>query len=153
LFGTYHLIVLRTRLKSVLLMELFSFLLVYKSTALAIVENGVGILHNVSDQIAIREDYRLILLQSGCLQILLDHLRATSLTIVSNACGTLWNLSARCEEDQNTLREMEAVSMLKNLVHSRHKMISSGSSAALRNLVSSNPSGNPVENEKTVKAT
>ncbi|KAK0067857.1 adenomatous polyposis coli protein [Biomphalaria pfeifferi] len=130
-------------------------LLTYKSAAktLAIVENGGGILRNVSSQIAIREDYRLILRQSGCLQILLHHLRSTSLTIVSNACGTLWNLSARCEEDQNTLREMGAVSMLKNLVHSRHKMISSGSSAALRNLVSSIPSGNPVENEKTVKAT
>ncbi|KAK6959095.1 adenomatous polyposis coli protein, partial [Biomphalaria glabrata] len=130
-------------------------LLTYKSAAktLAIVENGGGILRNVSSQIAIREDYRLILRQSGCLQILLHHLRSTSLTIVSNACGTLWNLSARCEEDQNTLREMGAVSMLKNLVHSRHKMISSESSAALRNLVSSIPSGNPVENEKTVKAT
>lgn len=81
-------------------------LLTYKSAAktLAIVENGGGILRNVSSQIAIREDYRLILRQSGCLQILLHHLRSTSLTIVSNACGTLWNLSARCEEDQNTLR-------------------------------------------------
>ncbi|KAH9509711.1 hypothetical protein Btru_044318, partial [Bulinus truncatus] len=127
-------------------------LLTYKSAAktLSIVENGGGILRNVSSQIAIREDYRHVLRQSGCLQILLHHLRSTSLTIVSNACGTLWNLSARCEEDQNTLREMGAVSMLKNLVHSRHKMISSGSSAALRNLVSSVPSGKSVDSDKNI---
>ncbi|CAL1539559.1 unnamed protein product, partial [Lymnaea stagnalis] len=127
-------------------------LLTYKSAAktLAIVENGGGILRNVSSQIAIREEYRQVLRQSGCLPILLHHLRSTSLTIVSNACGTLWNLSARCEEDQNTLREMGAVSMLRNLVHSRHKMISSGSSAALRNLVSSIPAGKSMEGDKSV---
>ena len=74
-------------------------------------------------------------------QILLYQLRSPSLTIVSNACGTLWNLSARCEQDQTALRDMGAVSMLRNLIHSRHKMISSGSSAALRNLLSSEKSG------------
>ncbi|XP_035829044.1 uncharacterized protein LOC101860060 isoform X1 [Aplysia californica] len=104
---------------------------------MAIVENGGGILRNVSSQIALREDYRQVLRQHGCLQILLHQLRSPSLTIVSNACGTLWNLSARCEQDQTALRDMGAVSMLRNLIHSRHKMISSGSSAALRNLLSS----------------
>ncbi|GFO31868.1 adenomatous polyposis coli [Plakobranchus ocellatus] len=118
-------------------------LLTYKSQAktLAIVENGGGILRNVSSQVAIREDYRQILRNNGCLQLLLQQLRSTSLTIVSNACGTLWNLSARCAQDQTALREMGAVAMLRNLVHSRHKMISSGSSAALRNLLASIPEG------------
>lgn len=125
-------------------------LLTYKSNSktLSIVENGGGILRNVSSQIAIREDYRKILRKHGCLQILLNHLRSTSLTIVSNACGTLWNLSARCEEDQNALHDMGAVSMLKNLVHSRHKMISSGSSAALRNLMSSMNSSKGSEGDE-----
>ena len=54
--------------------------------------------------------------------------------MVSNACGTLWNLSARCKEDQMILRDLGAVPMLRNLVHSRHKMIAMGSSAALKNL-------------------
>ena len=36
---------------------------------MAIVENGGGILRNVSSQIALREDYRQILRQHGCLQV------------------------------------------------------------------------------------
>lgn len=120
-------------------LEFLVGLLTFKSPGKthAIVENGGGILRNVSSQIAMREDYRRILRQKGCLQILLSQLRSTSLTIVSNACGTLWNLSARCPEDQQLLRDMGAVSMLRNLVHSKHRMIAMGSSAALRNLLSS----------------
>ncbi|KAK2149870.1 hypothetical protein LSH36_433g01019 [Paralvinella palmiformis] len=106
------------------------------SKTLSIIENGGGILRNVSSHIAVREDYRKILRQHSCLHILLKHLRSPSLTIVSNACGTLWNLSARCLEDQKSLWEMGAVSMLRNLVHSKHKMISMGSAAALKNLLS-----------------
>ena len=115
--------------------------LTYKSPSktLAIIENGGGILRNISSHIAVREDYRKILRQHGCLQILLKHLRSPSLTIVSNACGTLWNLSARCPEDQKALWEMGAVSMLRNLVHSKHKMISMGSAAALKNLLAAKP--------------
>ena len=113
----------------------------YKSLTktLAIIENGGGILRNVSSHIAVREDYRQVLRKHGCLQILLKHLRSPSLTIVSNACGTLWNISARCPEDQRALWEMGAVSMLRNLVHSKHKMISMGSAAALKNLLSAKP--------------
>ncbi len=115
--------------------------LMYKSPSktLAIIENGGGILRNISSHIAVREDYRIVLRQHDCLHILLKHLRSPSLTIVSNACGTLWNLSARCPEDQKTLWEMGAVSMLRNLVHSKHKMISMGSAAALKNLLAAKP--------------
>ncbi|XP_076324629.1 adenomatous polyposis coli protein-like isoform X1 [Tachypleus tridentatus] len=117
--------------------------LTYKSPSkvLAIIENGGGILRNISSHIAVREDYRIILRKQNCLQILLQHLKSPSLTVVSNACGTLWNLSARCAEDQRALWEMGAVGMLRNLVHSKHKMISMGSSAALKNLLSSKPPG------------
>ncbi|XP_076331220.1 uncharacterized protein LOC143236692 isoform X2 [Tachypleus tridentatus] len=120
--------------------------LTYKSPSktLAIVENGGGILRNISSHIAVREDYRIILRNHFCLQILLQHLKSPSLTVVSNACGTLWNLSARCAEDQRTLWELGAVGMLRNLIHSKHKMISMGSSAALKNLLSSKPSGVPL---------
>ena len=115
--------------------------LTYKSPSktTSIIENGGGILRNVSSHIAVREEYRKILRFHGCMQILLKHLRSPSLTIVSNACGTLWNLSARCAEDQQALWEMGAVTMLRNLVNSKHKMISMGSSAALKNLLAARP--------------
>ena len=130
--------------------------LAYKSESktLAVVESGGGVLRNVSSHIATRDDYRYcndsiinkncfycfitynraVLRQHGCLQILLHHLRSPSLTVVSNACGTLWNLSARCKEDQASLRELGAVPMLRSLVHSRHKLIATASAAALKNL-------------------
>uniref|UniRef100_A0A2K6Q912 APC regulator of WNT signaling pathway n=1 Tax=Rhinopithecus roxellana TaxID=61622 RepID=A0A2K6Q912_RHIRO len=77
--------------------------------------------------------------ENNCLQTLLQHLKSHSLTIVSNACGTLWNLSARNPKDQEALWDMGAVSMLKNLIHSKHKMIAMGSAAALRNLMANRP--------------
>lgn len=109
------------------------------SKTLTIVENAGGILRNVSSHIAVREDYRQILRQRDCLGILLQQLRSSSLTIVSNACGTLWNLSARCPTDQKYLWENGAVPMLRSLIHSKHKMISNGSNAALKNLLNYRP--------------
>ncbi|XP_028909851.1 adenomatous polyposis coli protein isoform X2 [Ornithorhynchus anatinus] len=115
--------------------------LTYRSqtNTLAIIESGGGILRNVSSLIATNEDHRQILRESSCLQTLLQHLKSHSLTIVSNACGTLWNLSARNAKDQEALWDMGAVSMLKNLIHSKHKMIAMGSAAALRNLMANRP--------------
>lgn len=112
------------------------------SKTLAIVENAGGILRNVSSHIAVREDYRAIVRERGCLQVLLQQLRSPSLTVVSNACGALWNLSARCPQDQRLLWDLGAVPMLRSLIHSKHKMISMGSSAALKNLLSARPGSN-----------
>lgn len=109
------------------------------SKTLAIIENAGGILRNISSHVAVREDYRSILREHNCLQVLLQQLKSPSLTIVSNACGTLWNLSARCQEDQRTLWTLGAPNMLRSLVHSKHKMISMGSSATLKNLLSAKP--------------
>uniref|UniRef100_A0A4W3GUH9 APC regulator of WNT signaling pathway 2 n=1 Tax=Callorhinchus milii TaxID=7868 RepID=A0A4W3GUH9_CALMI len=115
--------------------------LTYKcqSNSLAIIESGGGILRNVSSLIATNEEYREILRDHSCLQTLLQHLKSHSLTIVSNACGTLWNLSARNSRDQELLWDLGAVSMLRNLIHSKHKMIALGSAAALRNLLTNRP--------------
>ncbi|XP_009474150.1 PREDICTED: adenomatous polyposis coli protein [Nipponia nippon] len=115
--------------------------LTYRSqtNTLAIIESGGGILRNVSSLIATNEDHRQILRENSCLQTLLQHLKSHSLTIVSNACGTLWNLSARNAKDQEALWDMGAVSMLKNLIHSKHKMIAMGSAAARRNLMANRP--------------
>ncbi|XP_057666921.1 adenomatous polyposis coli homolog isoform X2 [Diorhabda carinulata] len=116
-------------------------LLTYKTPtkSLAIIENSGGILRNISSQIAVRDDYREILRRHNCLQILLDQLKSPSLTVVSNACGTLWNLSAKCRIDQEALWQMGAPGMLRCLNHSKHKMIAMGSSAALKNLLSAKP--------------
>ena len=118
-------------------LEFLVNLLSYRSPSktLSVIENAGGILRNVSSHVAVRDDHRAVLRRAGCLQTLLRHLRSPSLTVVSNACGTLWNLSARCAEDQSTLLQLGAVAMLKNLVHSRHRMISMGSAAALKNLL------------------
>ena len=94
---------------------------------------------------------RAILREHNCLQVLLQQLKSPSLTVVSNACGTLWNLSARCAEDQRALWDMGAVSMLRSLVHSKHKMISMGSSAALKNLLSAKPNNNFPPLDSTAK--
>ncbi|XP_023669052.2 adenomatous polyposis coli protein 2 [Paramormyrops kingsleyae] len=110
-----------------------------QTNSLAIIESGGGILRNISSLVATREDYRQILRDHNCLQTLLQHLRSHSLTIVSNACGTLWNLSARSPKDQELLWDLGAVSMLRNLIHSKHKMIAMGSAAALRNLLTNRP--------------
>lgn len=112
------------------------------SKTLAIIENAGGILRNVSSHVAVREDYRAIVRERGCLQVLLQQLKSPSLTVVSNACGALWNLSARCPQDQRLLWDLGAVPMLRSLVHSKHKMISMGSSAALKNLLSARPGYN-----------
>ncbi|CAN9504645.1 unnamed protein product [Ophioblennius macclurei] len=109
------------------------------SNTLAIIESGGGILRNVSSLIATNEAHRLVLREHACLPTLLQHLKSHSLTIVSNACGTLWNLSARDAKDQEALWELGAVGMLRNLIHSRHKMIAMGSAAALRNLMANRP--------------
>ncbi|RZF44944.1 hypothetical protein LSTR_LSTR014880 [Laodelphax striatellus] len=80
-----------------------------------------------------------LLREHNCLPLLLQQLQSPSLTVVSNACGTLWNLSARCSQDQRALWDLGAVPMLRSLVHSKHRMISMGASAALKNLLASRP--------------
>ncbi|ODN05402.1 Adenomatous polyposis coli protein [Orchesella cincta] len=108
-------------------------------TPMIIIENAGGILRNVSSQICSSPELRKILRDNHCYEILLEHLKSCSLTVVSNACGTLWNLSGGvgCEEDQRKLLDLNAVPMLKNLIYSKHERISQGASAALRNLLSS----------------
>lgn len=110
------------------------------SKTLKIIENAGGILRNVSSHIAVREEYRQILREHNCLSILLQQLKSESLTVVSNSCGTLWNLSARCPEDQRFLWDNGAVPMLRSLIHSKHAMISEGSACALKNLLNFRPS-------------
>lgn len=115
---------------------------------ISVVESSGGILRNLSSHIAVRQEYRQVLRENGCFHTLLSHLRSPSLRVVSNACGALWNLSARCIEDQELLWELGVVSLLKSLVSSKHKAIATASSAALRNLMTVKPtSSNGTDNE------
>lgn len=121
------------------------------SKGLAIAENAGGIIRNVSSHIAVREDYRAILRQKDCIKILIRHLKSPSLTVISNACGTLWNLSAWCPQDQKTLWELGAIPLLRNLASSKHKMISTGANAALRNLLTAKGANGNVNQENKVR--
>ncbi|XP_065220907.1 adenomatous polyposis coli protein-like isoform X2 [Planococcus citri] len=123
------------------------------SGTLVIVESVGGILRNISSIIALRDDYRVILRNYNCLRVLLHQLKSPSLTIVSNACGTLWNLTARCAEDQITLCELGAVPMLRSLIHSKHKMISVASTAALKNLLACRADANIMNDSNRGNAT
>lgn len=105
------------------------------SKTTSVIENAGGILRNISTHIATHEELRAVLRTKNCLSILLHQLKSPSLTVVSNACGTLGNLSAHCSEDQDFLRENGAIPMLRSLIYSKHKMISTGSTIALRNLL------------------
>ena len=111
-------------------------MLVYKNVnnSLSVVESSGGILRNLSSHVAVKPEYRTILREHECFQKLLVHLRSPSLRVVSNACGTLWNLSARCQEDQELLWKLGAVSLLKPLVSSKNKSIAKGAGAAIKNL-------------------
>ena len=87
-----------------------------------------------SKQLTTHVPARAVLREHDFLGILLQQLKSSGITIVSNACSSLWNFSARCPEDQNALREMGAVPMLKSLTQSKHKTIANSAAGALRNL-------------------
>ena len=133
-------------------LKYLTFALSYHSAKenLAVIENAGGILRNISSHVAVNSEYRRTLRQEGCLQTLVTHLRSPSTRVVSNACGVLWNLSARCVEDQDVLWELGAVSILKTLIHSKHKSISASSAAALRNLLAVKPGSSGTDTESTL---
>ncbi|XP_052900021.1 adenomatous polyposis coli protein-like [Anopheles moucheti] len=117
-------------------LEFLIDLLTYEapSKTWSIVENAGGILRNVSSHIAQCEQFRRVLREKQCLKLLLDQLKSPSLTVVSNACGTLGNLSSENDDDQRFLREHGAIPMLRSLIYSKHNIISNGSRLALKNL-------------------
>ncbi|XP_053667898.1 adenomatous polyposis coli protein-like [Anopheles marshallii] len=117
-------------------LEFLIDLLTYEapSKTWSIVENAGGILRNVSSHIAQCEQFRQVLREKQCLKLLLDQLKSPSLTVVSNACGTLGNLSSENDDDQRFLREHGAIPMLRSLIYSKHNIISNGSRLALKNL-------------------
>lgn len=120
------------------------------SKTTSVIENAGGILRNISTHIALHENLRVILRKKNCLMTLLQQLKSSSLTVVSNSCGTLGNLSSHSVEDQNFLRDNGAIPMLRSLIYSKHKMISTGSTIALRHLLSCKTNVAPNENLDSV---
>lgn len=130
------------------LIDMLSYEAASKTTS--VIENAGGILRNISTHIAQSEECRVILRKKQCLSILLQQLKSPSLTVVSNACGTLGNLSAHCVEDQIFLKENGAIAMLRSLIYSKHKMISTGSTIALRHLLASKSNVAQMDNLDSV---
>lgn len=130
------------------LVDMLSYEAASKTTS--VIENAGGILRNISSHIALHEELRVILRKKNCLSLLLQQLKSPSLTCVSNSCGTLGNLSAHCAEDQKFLRDNGAIPMLRSLIYSKHKMISTGSTIALRNLLACKSSVTHSENLDSV---
>ena len=90
----------------------------------AILENTLGILRNISSNIAQVPEYRAEVRESGILTRLVALLRSSNDTIISTAAGALWNLSARSQTDQLLLRECGAVSVLRSLSSHTDKTVS-----------------------------
>ncbi|CAH8448061.1 unnamed protein product [Dicrocoelium dendriticum] len=77
--------------------------------------------------------------QNNCYPVLVDLLRnPPSLTVIVNACGTLWNMttSPHCPtSDLVLLCRLGVVDLLHQLVRSPHELVRNSSAAVLRNLV------------------
>ncbi len=108
----------------------------------AIVENVGGILKNLSVVIMQAEGYRRKFREVGGLDKLVQHLKSKNKTVLANATGILWNLSARCPEDQKHLWDLGCVPLLDVLQSTPRKVgagaennISECARGALRNLL------------------
>ena len=112
-------------------------LLSYSSTShtTIVVENVGGILKNLSGVIMGEEKYRRKFRAAGGLEKIKKHLKSKNKTVLANATGILWNLSARCPEDQKAFWELGVIPLLDVHKTSEHKSIAENSRGALRNLL------------------
>ena len=112
-------------------------LLSYSSTShtTIVVENVGGILKNLSGVIMGEEKYRRKFRVAGGLEKVKKHLKSKNKTVLANATGILWNLSARCPEDQKAFWELGVIPLLDVHKTSEHKSIAENSRGALRNLL------------------
>ena len=101
----------------------------------AIVENVGGILKNLSVVIMQQEEYRKKFRRAGGLGKLVQHLKSKNKTVLANATGILWNLSARFPEDQKVLWDLGCVPLLDVLQTAHYKNIAEYARGALRNLL------------------
>ena len=100
-----------------------------------VVENIGGILKNLSGVIMGEEKYRRKFRAAGGLEKIKKHLKSKNKTVLANATGILWNLSARCPEDQKAFWDLGVIPLLDVHKTSEHKSIAENSRGALRNLL------------------
>ncbi len=107
-----------------------------------VVENVGGIIKNLSVVIMETEGYRRKFRESGGLAKLVQHLKSKNKTVLANATGILWNLSARSPEDQKHLWDLGCIPLLdvlqstpKKSVAGPENNIAECARGALRNLL------------------
>ncbi len=100
----------------------------------SVVENVGGILKNLSVVIK-DEKYRKKFREAGGLAKLAKHLKSKNKTVLANATGILWNLSAHHYEDQKILWDLGCIPLLDVHRTSEHKSICENARGALRNLL------------------
>ena len=100
-----------------------------------VVENIGGILKNLSGVIMGEEKYRRKFRAASGLEKIKKHLKSKNKTVLANATGILWNLSARCPEDQKAFWDLGVIPLLDVHKTSEHKSIAENSRGALRNLL------------------
>lgn len=105
------------------------------SGATVVIENVGGVLRNLSNVISLDERYRRVFREAGGLAKLVQHLKSKNRTVLSNSTGILWNLSARCPDNQKLLWDLGCVPLLDVLQTHRQKNIAENARAALRNLL------------------
>ena len=117
--------------------ELLVGLLSYNSPsgATVVIENVGGVLKNLSSVISQEEEYRKRFRQAGGLAKLVQHLKSKNRTVLANATGILWNLSARCPENQKLLWDLGSIPLLDVLQSSKERNVAENARGALRNLL------------------
>jgi adenomatosis polyposis coli protein len=100
----------------------------------SVVENVGGVLKNLSVVIK-NERYRKRFREAGGLAKLAKHLKSKNKTVLANATGILWNLSAHHYEDQKILWDLGCIPLLDIHRTSEHKSIRENARGALRNLL------------------
>ena len=117
--------------------ELLVGLLSYNSPsgATVVIENVGGVLKNLSSVVSQEEEYRKRFRQAGGLAKLVQHLKSKNRTVLANATGILWNLSARCPENQKLLWDLGSIPLLDVLQSSKQRNIAENARGALRNLL------------------
>lgn len=101
----------------------------------AVIENVGGVLRNLSNVISQEGKYRKKFREAGGLAKLVQHLKSRNKVVLANATGILWNLSARCPDNQKMLWDLGCIPLLDVLQTSPQRNISENARGALRNLL------------------
>jgi adenomatosis polyposis coli protein len=117
--------------------EILVSLLSYNSPsgATVVIENVGGVLRNLSNVISQEAKYRKRFYEVGGLDKLVQHLKSRNKVVLGNATGILWNLSARCPDNQKLLWDLGCVPLLDVLQTSPVRNVAENARGALRNLL------------------